>query len=402
MQAAEEKLLDALRCAVHGETVSWGSPLPRAEQGALYRLASIHSVLPLVAEAVYNTLGDAFRKKMVGSAKQLTIFQAQRTAEFLLLYRELGRRGLQPTVMKGIVLRGLYPHPDQRPSVDEDLFVSDAEYPAIHDALLSCGLHVEGNPPPDADEVTYRDDDRHLYLEVHKRLFALDSDAYGDCNVPFVGALERTVTVQIEDVTVRTLAPTDHLLFLICHAYKHFLHSGVGIRQICDMGLFARRYSSDLDWDHIESSCRSLHIDRFAAALFRIGQQHLGFDMPAVFADYVDDTAPLLEDILSGGVYGAEDINRLHSSTMTLHAVAADRKKRRRAGALRSVFLPLKEMQGHYPYLRKRPWLLPAAWTQRIWGYVTRKSGHQAVKPTETLRIAKDRIALLRRYGIIE
>ena len=405
MDAVESRLLDALRCAVRGEAAAWDEPLSRAEQTRLFRLAAEHHVVPLVAEAVYGTLepGSPFRRQLVREARKLTVWQARRTAEFLLLYEELGRQGLQPAVMKGVVCRDLYPQPEQRPSEDEDLLVSDEEFPRLHRALIACGFRTAdpGVLPEEADEVSYLDESRALYLEVHKRLFASDSDAYGDCNAPFAGALERTVTVQIGDMTVRTLAPTDHLLFLLCHAYKHFLHGGVGIRQLCDIGLFAERYAQELDWAHIVSACRELHIAAFCGALLRIGERYLGFAMPGVFADYDGDVAPLLEDILSGGLYGVEDINRAHSSTLTLDAVEADRTGRRRGGALRSVFLPANQLAGRYTYLRQRPWLLPVAWGQRIWGYVTEKR-RKTVKPTETLRIGRERIALLRQYGIID
>ena len=398
MNKTEALLLDALRCGIRGESVSWDAPLSPDAQRELTRLAHAHSVLPLVAEA--GCAADC-APVMYSLARRLTIRQAQRTGDFLLLYRQLTDRGLQPLIIKGIVLRELYPHPEQRPSVDEDLLVSDADWPRLRDALLDCGLQIEGEPTPDADEVTFRDRQRHLYIEVHRRLFSPDSTAYGDCNIPFSGAQERSVTVQIEGTVLRTRAPTDHLLYLICHAYKHFLHSGVGIRQVCDMGLFAEHYASQLDWEHIADSCRELHIASFAAALFRVGAVHLGFSVPAVFADYDGDIDPLLADILSGGMYGAEDIDRLHSSTLTLEAVSADRTGRRRGGALHSVFLPAKDLSGRYPYLRRRPWLLPVAWTQRIWGYLTRRK-YGPVSPAESLRIGRDRIALLRQYGIID
>ena len=399
MNKTEVRLLDALRCAINGETVSWGKTLDSAELWELTRLAHIHSVLPMVAETVCTDNQEAAMSRL---ARQQTIRQAQRTADFLLLYEELVERGLHPTVIKGVVLRSLYPQPEQRPSTDEDLLVSDAEYPAIREALVACGLHVDGDPVPDAEEITYRDESRGLYLEIHRRLFAEDSDAYGDCNAPVEGALLRTVTVEIEGTMIRTLAPTDHMLYLICHAYKHVLHGGVGIRQVCDMGMFTQRYGTEIDWPHVVSACEALHIRRFAEALFAIGEQYLGLDAPEVFDGTDVDVVPLLEDMLSGGVYGAEDINRLHSSTLTLDAVAADRGGRRRGGALHSVFLPAKDLSGRYIYLRKRPWLLPVAWTERIWGYLTKRKGLQAVKPAETLRIGRERIDLLRRYGIID
>ncbi len=394
MKKVEERLLEALRCAIHGEAFSWGDSLSSADQRDLTRLAHIHSILPLVAEAVGSE-----NAPMKNLARQLTIRQAQRTADFLLLYRELLNRGAQPLVIKGIILRDLYPQPEQRPSTDEDLLVSDDDYPLLRDALLGCGLHIDGDPAPDAEEITFRDQGRHLYLEVHRRLLAEGSDAYGDCNAPFIHALERSIMVEIQGVRFRTLSPTDHMLYLLCHAYKHLLHGGVGIRQICDMGLFAARYGSELDWEHIASACETLHIRRFAAALFAIGETYLGLAAPAAFAGCDEDLEPLLEDILSGGIYGAEDIDRLHSSTLTLDAVAADRTGRRRGGALRSVFPPAKDLSGRYAYLRTKPWLLPTAWVQRIWGYL---AGRKAVRPTETLRIGRDRIALLKRYGIIK
>ncbi|MBQ2062802.1 MAG: nucleotidyltransferase family protein [Oscillospiraceae bacterium] len=396
MNIIEEHLLDATRSAVHGETVSWAEPLSSAELHSLIRLAHAHSVLPLVVEAMGG--GD---KTVRALAKRLTVRQAQRTADFLLLYRELTGRGLQPLVIKGIVLRDLYPQPEQRPSADEDLLVSDEDWPRLRDVLLDCGLSIDGKPADDAEEVTFRNMERGLCLEVHRQLFDRDSNAYGDCNVPFADAMNRAVTMEILGTRFRTLSPTDHMLYLLCHAYKHLLHGGVGIRQICDMGLFTERYSNELDWEHILTNCRELRIDRFAAALFAIGEKYLDLAAPAAFAGYDGDVQPLLEDILSGGIYGAEDIDRLHSSTLTLDAVEADRTGRRRGGALRSVFLPANALSGRYPYLRTRPWLLPVAWTARIWGYLADKR-RKAVKPTETLRIGHDRIALLKQYGIIE
>lgn len=396
MTSAEKTLLEALRFAVHGESLTWNGS--RGEKNSLLRLARSHKILPLIAEAVYASLdsADRFRGVMVREARTWTVYQARRTADFLLLYEELQRRGLEPTMIKGIVLRSLYPQPEQRASADEDLLVSDAEYPAVHRALIDLGFTAVN--PEAADEVTYLSDSRGLYLEVHRQLLP-PSEAYGDCNAYFEGVLDRTVTVQIQDVTVRTLAPTDHLLFLICHAYKHFLHGGVGVRQICDMGLFAMRYRDELDQARILSVCRELRIDRLAAALFAIGRTYLGLESLSVFDGYREDVEPLLEDILSGGIYGMSDLDRAHASTLTLDAVAAQRTGRRRGGVLRSVFLPASSLEGRYAYLRRHRWLLPAAWGQRIWDYVFRQ---KHVSPGQSVRIGRERIALFRRYGVID
>ena len=407
MIAADEKtyeaLLDAYSCALHGESVRWDEPIPAERLMGVVLLARQHSILPMLVQAAYDSGAlkstPDMRKRLMTEAERLTIRQAGRTAEFLLLCGELSARGIRPIVTKGIMCRVLYPHPDQRPSVDEDLFVSGEEYKRLHEVLLELGFKpVKQEIEPDEFEVSYTDDRRGLYIEVHKSFFAPDSDAYGDCNEPFEGAAERAVETDICGTPMRTLSPTDHLLYLILHAFKHFLHGGVGIRQAGDICMFAERYAGEIDFGHIAAVCGKLRIDRFAAALLKIGMEELRIGVPEIFPE-APDTKPLLLDMLTGGLYGAVDVNRQHSSNITLEAVASQKRGRRRRGAVSTVFLPRKALEGRYPYLKKCPLLLPAAWAQRIWGYVF---GEKRVSPTESLRIGRERIALLKEYGIIE
>ena len=298
----------------------------------------------------------------------------------------------------------LYPRPSFRPSVDEDLFIRPEEFPVYHQAMLDYGL-TPVNPDEDmekAHEVAYQDKERHLYIEVHKQLFAPDSAAFAELNDFFEGAFDRTVEVQIEDVTLRTLAPTDHLLYLIFHAYKHFLHSGVGIRQIADMALFSNAYGEEIDWNRICEDCQAAGIATFTAALLRIAHKHLTLKaIPEAFAAIETDEQPLLEDILTGGLYGTVDIDRVHSANMTLDAVAAQKQGRRGSGVWRSLFPGKAYLQSHFPYAKKHPPLLPLAWAQRLINYLRHRSG-PAANPVESIRIGQARIALLEQYDVLK
>ena len=395
MDEVYDQFLRVLRAAIRGEKMDPDDRM-RAHLPRLYRMAAEHHILPLVADCLY----DETQNGVALHAREIAISQAQRTADFLLLLQELEKQHLYPVIVKGIVCRNMYPKPELRHSEDEDLFIRPAEYDEYKRALQAYGLQPANDE--DSYEVMFSDKKLGMYLELHTSLFPAKSDAYGDCNRFFEGAIERAVEMPIEDVTLRTLAPTDHLLFLLCHAYKHFLHGGVGIRQLCDMGLMAEKYAGQIDWTYIRHACGELHIEAFAAGLFRIGEKHLGFARPEAFADIELDERDLLEDILSGGLYGVNDIDRAHSSTMTIEAVTASKTGRRRKGALHSVFLPLRDMVGHFPYLKKYPWLLPVAWGQRIARYLLRKSHPDPVSPVRSLQIARDRIELLKEYKIID
>ena len=58
-------------------------------------------------------------------------------------------------------------------------------------------------------------------------------------------------------------------------------------------------------------------------------------------------------------------------------------------------------MQNKYSYVKKHPFLLPAAWLQRILHYAKRsKSGETGAM--ESLAIGKARIDLLRYYGLVD
>lgn len=381
------------------------SSLNRDSIVALLHLSRKHLVLPMIMESVYADPQLTNLEKTSAFFRDMAIRdvggQISRTASFLDLYKFLATKGLSPCVLKGIALRILYPRPNFRPSVDEDLLIRPEEIQVYHQAMLDYGLELVD---PDEDiacshEVAYLNKEKHLYIEVHKLPFPPDSGAYGDLNTLFDGVCDRHMTVSIYGQQFETLAPTDHLLYLICHAYKHFLHSGVGIRQVADIALFSNAYGGDIDWEHIYRACKSVNIETFTAALFQIAHKHLTMnEIPAPFVGIEVDEQPLLEDILSGGLYGTVDIDRVHSGNMTLDAVAAQKQGRRGSGVWHSLFPGAAYLQGHFPYAKKHPILLPLAWAQRLGNYLARSS---TSSPTETIRIGQARIDLLKQYKVI-
>ena len=372
----------------------------------LFSLAAEQEVFPLIFDTAclspsFRDLNREKRKEWQEKALRIAIRQIVQTNEFLTLVLHAQAQGLNPVVLKGIVCRSLYPKPMLRPSVDEDLLIPPEETERWHSFFLSEGLSID---EPDLDraaaaEISYHRQNSPTYIELHKSLFPPNSNAYGDLNQLFDGVLDRTVEVQIEDVKLRTLAPTDHLLYLICHAYKHFLHSGVGIRQVADMALFSNAYGGEIDWNHIYRACRSVNIETFTAALLQIAHKYLTMNtIPDAFTVIEVDEQPLLEDILSGGLYGTADIDRVHSGNMTLDAVAAQKQGRRGSGVWHSLFPGAAYLQGHFPYAKKHPVLLPLAWAQRLGNYLARSSKSN---PAETIRIGQARIDLLKQYKVI-
>lgn len=110
---------------------------------------------------------------------------------------------------------------------------------------------------------------------------------------------------------------------------------------------------------------------------------------------------PLLHDSLCGGVYGSNDLTRLHSSTVTLNAVKSSRKGRK-STVLRTIFPEKAYLESRYPYLKKRPYLLPVAWAQRLVHYAGEKKTGADSSASGSIKLAKERIELMKRYGVMD
>lgn len=407
MDICRKCFLELLRCAMAGEPVRGVDALTEDQWRAIADLAAFHKVLPLVSDTVHHipTAQAVFGDLKPGIRRQV-VLQAQRTHAFLELNRRLRAAGIKALVVKGIVCRSIYPKGDLRLSADEDLLVPREQLDAAKAVLEGMGLTTT-ETAPNAYEYPYRGPSGPLYIELHAHLFSPDSDVYGAWNGYFRDAFDRAEEIEIQGGPVWTMAPTDHLLYLLLHAFKHFLHSGVGVRQVCDIARFANVWGSRVDWDHVGSCCREVRAGGFARAVLAIGEKYLGLDRGAscVPADQLcggTDEAPLLEDMLDGGVYGDASRSRRQSSNMTLDAVAAEnRGQKPGSGVLGSLFPKAEKLAGRYPYLKDQPYLLPVAWADRIIHY----AGELAKAPdsaAESLAIGNRRLDLLRQYGVID
>ena len=398
LTTTETQFLHIAKAAVSGGEF----PAENVDWPAIFTLANQQKLLPILFEAVRKTPAAEENAALFAAVKQQVIaqvlHQTMRTSEFAGLYQKLRAAGLHPIVVKGQLCSRLYPLKDHRISADDDLYISDAEFMACHKQLLANGLTTD--TPADelttADEVSYTKKGSPLYIELHRHLFDSAEDAHDELNRFFADLNP----VEIDGFLA--MPPYEHLLYLLLHAYKHFVRSGIGLRQFCDIGLWAREYHTEIDWQRLREQCESVHAATFAAAAFRIARDYLGieFDLPAPWSDAVD-AEPLLHDSLCGGVYGSNDLTRLHSSTVTLNAVKASRTGEK-SSVLSTVFPKREYLEHRYPYLKKRPYLLPVAWVQRIAHYASEKKAGTDNSASGSIKLAKERIELMKRYDIMD
>ncbi|MCI5648534.1 MAG: nucleotidyltransferase family protein [Fusicatenibacter sp.] len=414
MTPMQQILLEVIKEAVRGR--AFDREREEADQidwTELHRLAVIHHI----SAFIYDTVGRQMRQSGKNpqeaalwrqEAMREVFVQMQTTANFLATYRKLSAAGVKALVVKGVICRETYPKPDYRVSSDEDVLIRKEDFEKCDCVLRELGYQREQlTEDPLPYEVSYHHPQMGVSLELHLSFFAEESGAYGHLNREFDQVFEHATCQVIENTPVYTPDPTDHYFYLICHSFKHFLHSGFGIRQVCDMMMFQEQYGREIRWDEILEKLDRLHMKIFWANLISIMQEDLGADLekaqiPSCREIEEADRESLLLDLMNGGIYGDSSMERKHSSNITLQAAAAGKKDT--IGSFRASLFPDRSyMKGKYPWLNQKPWLLPAAWVMRIASYAkNRKKQSNENTERNSAELGLERVELLKKYGIIK
>lgn len=369
----------------------------------LYQLSAVHKLGAVVYETLWSVPGFCggnaqltarWRKETILQAAS----QAAKTQRLLQLTRALEQVGVHYALVKGALCRELYAKPDLRPSGDEDIFIAPKEF-------LSCCTLFKRDGMVQTDEengpVTHwLDRQTGLHVELHTELFSSKRASDRLLNECFLQQLDQTVSSSASGKTIQTLEPTYHLLYLICHAIKHFIAGGFGIRTLCDIVTFAERYQTHIDQKTLYAWLEKVKGRVFFDQVLAIGQTYLSMDLSGWALSKPADPVEILEDILDAGVYGQSSMSRRHSGALVLRAAEEGET---RPSVIRAVFPPKEQLVGRYPILEKRPALLPVMWIRRLGAYGLEliKSQKSDNSLRDNLALGKQRTEMMIRYGII-
>lgn len=354
-----------------------------------------HKLLPVMfvsmnKSGAISPLSDIHSALRRESEKHIFI-QTVKTQKFLEIYKLMTEAGARPICVKGIICRYFYPEPDFRESSDEDIIVSDCDYGICAEILEKCGFTRSVDKP---NEIGFTHAQSGLKIEVHKTMFP-DTGVYSQFN-ELLGDMSESNGLLVYDNTELLCPSADkHFLYLLLHAFKHFTGSGVGIRQICDMAMYARE--NKINWTEINKKCEKVGAAGFLNAVLVVANKYFGLELTDIksavpsFKENMN-TDNFVEDLVEGGIYGSNSMERVHSGLITLNKYSSSKNDEK----VSALFPPLSKMKKKYPFLNKYPIMLPAAWLMRLASYTA--SEHDSSK---TIEIGKKRVALMKELKII-
>lgn len=408
MNKIYEDFLKLLKSSLLKETTELS-----ANYEEIFKLASIHKVVQLIYESACKTesfkevdrnLSNYFKTSSI----QIIYSQIQRSDRFLQLYKEFNDAGIKLLVFKGIILRELYHIPDERISGDEDLLVEDKNLNKVIEILEANNMERVLSDEEEADVYHYFCKRTGLHLELHTTLFGENSPTNKKMGQIFKNVFQNSDTVKINSVEVHTFSINEHFLYVICHAIKHFVSCGTGIRQVCDIMMYINKYEKDINWDYIWREITSLGYDTLLVNMIQISIDYLGLDENKIVYEknknsYYINTESLIEDIMEGGIYGFSTQARLNSANMSLDALNEESKSKLKSN-FAAIFPKVENLKGRYKYLERYPVLLPVAWGNRIFTYIKERGSLSSVSATakETIAVGNKRIDLLKEYKLIK
>ncbi len=373
----------------------------------IFSMAKAHNVLPLIYEQAIRLCpgcaGDDIQTRVF-----LTVMrQSGMTQTFLDLYKQFAARGLYPIVMKGIVCRNLYGELcDHRPSGDEDILIQKKDFPLAKEILESSGYITDRNELSDSQlelmqEVSFFDKKTDLHIELHLNPLGNNISKCSKLNKYFENVFENYIVLNIGGVELHTMNHTDHLLFLICHAFKHFLNSGFGIRQAMDILMYYEKYASDIDHDYIKLICEKNGMLVFFSDIMYIGNKYMGFD----HRPFCSENCPedMLNDMMQSGVFGIETQEQRTAINMTQAAISGGKASSigRLKTLFRTIFPSRRQMIDVHPELLEKPYLTPVRWVQRWIRFLKHNKVAGRSLAAKSMEISNRRIKLLKKYKVI-
>lgn len=386
MQIYEEQFLFLLKTALNDEKLPDGYFF---DVDRVFLIAGKHNLLPVIYSKAVECK-DADLSLWKNTVMKLCGSQISKEVQFELICTELCAEGLRPVVVKGPVCANTYPVSHYRLSSDFDMIVK-SENRHFYDGFFSKrGFVCKSN--------SYRSQELGLYIEISSELGEGNDKWAENADNAFDGFFERVINVGSFD----TLSLEEHFVYLIYHAFKHFIGSGFGVKQLADIYMYIKMYQNEMDFALINELIEKIGIKSFSDNIFVAIDKIFGFVVDNSICS-IDDSfvcyEDFLADLLDAGVFGKSTEDRLHSASLVRNAVVNEGKK----NYIKTIFPSVSYMKEKYSILKKIIILLPIFWLLRIINYITdsllRKK--DSVSPAASVRIANNRLELMKNMGIL-
>lgn len=283
--------------------------------------------------------------------KQSVLNDAAQSYYLDIIKNEFEENGIKYCVMKGPVIKKLYPSRDLRKSSDLDIFVEDKYTEKARDILEKLGFSTLNFDHRNAHDQYLID--KRINVEIHRRLISRRCPWQKECQK----IAERLLPVKGKKYEYE-MTKEDYYIYMIAHIAKHMQRKGAGIKMIMDVWIYLNYYKDTLNRALIDIYIHKCGLTKFERNIRRLCK----FWFENGESDELIDQ--MSSYVIGSGSFGSfEQLDNEEAAKNSLYTANSSVSKM--VTCIRKFFLPYRKMRLQYTVLKKYSVLLPICWIHR-------------------------------------
>lgn len=409
MNKTQEQLIKIINSTIHSkrvkfdkdEVINWDELLEEARE---------HSVTSLIYSSINKSnIINSLEKDRLNLLKEQIFYsninQVKHIKQTVVILKELRMRNIDAIVLKGLVVRSLYPNPDLRTMSDADIIVHREDLSKLTEVLLSMNYVKTKHEDEHGAHIVFNK--LNSCIEVHWTL--LNEDFFKGDKLFEQNLWNNTMKIEIGDTEALSLSWEDLAVHLCIHMASHFSHKGFGVRQLCDLVLVVEKKYDEINWVSFNEKIRACKIEKFTAAIFNVCRKLFNMNIPQELSSIykVDEKTLnlLIDDIFESGVFGNKNINNMFGRELAFDKGMENGSNRIRVMGrfIRLLFPPISEMNDKYNYAKRYKILAPVAWIHHLFEGIFNKNynmKNKIVMLFSTVAISNSRSKLLKKLEL--
>lgn len=376
MNNDQQQLVYLISQAIRGKKVG-KEPLENQNWNYILRYANSHQVKALIYSAFQNSgCIINLKKEILEQWKKETMLtavgQMRHIKQVTGVLSNFNDKKIPFIVLKGLVIRELYPRPELRTMSDADILIKQSDLNVTKELMAGLGYSEEGISP------------MHIFyykkncspIEIHWTIE--DYRFFNGNNMNINKMWDDAKKVEIGGVECLSFSNEDLALHLCIHMAAHIITGGFGIRQLCDLVLLVEKEGLTIDWQSFFEKGKKWRIEKFIIAIFLTCNQLFDMNIPSELEQYCNlfdkkQVNLLINEILEGGVYGKKDLANVFSNELAYGA--GEQHGGNLAGVIKRFLLFLfptaEKMSSKYSYAKKYKIFIPLAWFHHMFSGIS-------------------------------
>lgn len=341
----ENGVMELIGCALNGTT-------PNIEEGfdfeKAYEFAQKRQITPLLYYGAMNIPGfmDTLAgKRFFKSTMNMCFFCAEQSEAIDSIGKAFKENKIQHLMVKGTIIRNLYPYPEMRLMSDADILIKEEEYSKIKPIMLSLGFEEAYESD---HELVWKKGD--FTIELHKRLVP----SYNKDYYEYFGDGWKLATRVDENTGECFMSDEDNFIYNFVHYAMHYRNGGIGVKHVTDFYVIMQK-NKELDFTYIEAELEKLQLLEF----WKNTKKLLGVWFAS--EESTDLTDFMTKKIFDSGAYGTKE-SKVNADAVRTSNTGKGMKIKKVFGW---IFPSFKGMCQKYRFLKKVPILLPIMWVVR-------------------------------------